>query len=183
MNFISFDSIKVPIKYGLGVAFIFSILINILHIINPGEIQTGQWASYVSVLLVWMGIYLGMIEKEKLDQDVKMNYLRELKTALLITVVAAFMMGFFMFVYCEYINPELVDIIAEKSKEEMREKGMSVPEINHALKPVYYHYRTKTQVKNQVEIGIVGGFIFCLAAPIIRRTFRNNRTYKSDNSF
>ncbi len=177
------DSLRVPLKFGFGVAFVFSILINVLHMISPSDIETGQWASYVSVLFLWIGIYLGVLEKDRTSYDGRMSYLNGLKTSMLITIVATFLMGFFIFIYSEFINPELVDIIADAAKSEMRDNGITEAEIYRTLKPIYYHYSTTTQVKNMLMIGILGGSLFAIFAPLLKGKNRGDGKYASSKKF
>lgn len=177
-----FDFIKVPIKYGFGSAFLYSILINILHILSPTDIETGKWASYFSIVFLWIGIFLGLMERDKVYFEGRMNYINGLATSLFVTIISSVLMGAFMYIYVEYINPELVDIVADKAKTDMLKNGISNAEITHTLKPIYYHYKTRTQVINQLQIGLMSGVLFSFIAPLLKFKKRSKK-YNSTNVF
>lgn len=180
MEFSSFfDQVKIPFKHGIIIAFVYCIGINILHILSPEDIEQGNWVSILTSLMMMGGILLGLKETEKNAYEGKFPYVKALRAGLMIAFVSTILMAFFMFLYCELINPELVDIMADRLKAEMREAGLDRTEISLHLKPVYYHYSTTTQVKNILKLGGLSGFTFSLLAPFLLKLFRRKKYSRS----
>ncbi len=170
--------VKVPFKYGLISGFIFCIQINIQHLFRGSFPELLSTSSYLSLPVLFLLTYLALSEKSRLYEG-SSTYSVGLQTSLLTTLFAALTSCFFMFVYNEYINNDLVDIMRERFTGDLLAQDVSPEELNTFLKEMLQPYSTKWLLKTQFVVTLLAGALFSAIAPVIAKTLRKRKNRSS----
>lgn len=154
--------IRNAIKYGLIIGFGFCVWINLEHLagLHTSHLTAGKYFHFFTYIIFLLGLYFGIREQRDIEYNGYMKYPDALKTGLLITLSATFFIFGIIYVYAEFINPDLLDIMVLQTKN----AGKSEIETNLNLQHIYKAYSTTGRVVRQfsetIITGVVASFIF-----------------------
>ena len=153
--------IRNAIKYGLIIGFGFCVWVNLEHLVGFHTIHltAGKYSHFFTFIIFLLGLYFGIREQRDIEYNGYMKYSDALKTGLLITLFATFFIFGIMYIYAEFINPDLLDIMVNQTKKPMLDAGKSEVEINLSLQHIYNTYSTTGRVIRQVTETIISGII------------------------
>lgn len=158
--------IRNAIKYGLIIGFGFCVWINLEHLagLHTIHLTEGKYFHFFTYIIFFLGLYFGIREQRDIEYNGYMKYPDALKIGLLITLSATFFILGIMYIYAEFINPDLLDIMVNQIKKPLVDAGKSEVEINLRLQHIYKTYSTTGRVLRQLTetliTGVVGAFLF-----------------------
>lgn len=131
----SLNTPKAPIfptalRYGVivsGVGIVFTIILYLM------DMDTSTLAQVLGYLVLIGGILVGVLEYRDKVNEGFIKYSQVIGMGVLISVIAAVILGLFSIVYMEYINPEMLDKVILQQEEQFIEQGMSDEEIETAI--------------------------------------------------
>ncbi len=178
IDFPSSSLIKVPLKYGLIGGFIFCIQINIQHLFRNAFPELVIYSAYLSLPVLFILIFLGLNEKRRVYEG-QSSYVSNLQNCLLISMFTAFSSCFFMFVYNEYINNDLVDLMRERFISDLQAQDLAPELIKVELRNMLQPFSTTWLIKRQFLTTLLFGTIFSLSAPLIAKSLRQRKLNKN----
>ncbi len=173
-DFPSSSLIKVPLKYGLVGGFVFCIQINIQHLFRNSAPELVIYSAYIFLPVLFLIIFLGLNEKRRL-YDRQSAYLDTLKNCLLISLFTAVSSCFFMLVYNEYINNDLVDLMRDRFISDLQAQDIAPELIKVELKNMLQPFSTTWLIKRQFLITLLFGTFFSLCAPLIAKSLSQRK--------
>jgi hypothetical protein len=94
------------------------------------------------------------------------------KNGLLMMAVVALIMSLFTYVYFTYINPDFVDFVSERAREEMENRDLSDAEIEKAMDVAQMFMSVNFMTIMALVGNVVIGAIFSLIAAAIMKKER-----------
>lgn len=125
--------------------------------------------------LSWIGIaifiaLLVLAHKEfKNEGDGYMSFGQGLGIGTLIAVVSSLISSVFTYIYVSFINPNMIEVILEKSISDMEKAGRSQAEIDQAMPYVEMFTSPTAMLLMGIFIGILFGFIASLLVTIFTK--------------
>lgn len=119
------------VKYGLYYGLV---SVAFFIVANIGEIdQQSGWYRFITSIVFIAFIFLGQ-KYFKDNGDGFMSYGQGLGIGLWISAVSGVIGSVFMFIYIKFIDDSMLQQIAEKSRYDMEERGMTDEQIEQAMK-------------------------------------------------
>ena len=160
---------KPYLKYGLITVCVLIIWTMIQYITGLDRSDAGQYLSWISYPIMILFIVLTMKEQKNLNGEY-LGFGEGFKCGLLMMVIVAVFMSAFTYLYFTYINPDLIDFISEKTREEMENRDLSDDEIEKAMDFTGLFMNTNIMTIMALAGNIVLGAIFSLiVAAIVKK--------------
>lgn len=122
------DSKNVFLKYGLilsGVTIAYSLFI------NATSYNLENWASMLSFVFVPIILFMA-IKKGQIAKD-NYSFGSSFGTGFKTTLIASILIPLFTFVYISYINPDIIQLILEKTENDLYAKNFTEEQIEAAI--------------------------------------------------
>ena len=112
---------KTETKFGLlmGIGICLWVLIEYFLGFHTSKLHIGQYSIYFVTIVPLLTIYLGLKEKRDLQFNGKISLSNGIRSGLMISLIAAIIISFFLIIYFNYINPQYSEIGVAYYKEKI----------------------------------------------------------------
>lgn len=166
-------------KYGLFSSFLLIIWMIIFYtLLIPNYHQFGSYISIIAFFIPFAGIYFGIKEKKLRSNFGYITLKDAFKTGMIITLIISVIMLVFVYIYYEYINPEVVNYLAAEAQRKLLSANASRDEINAELTIIKYQYSLNVQLIQQTLYVLAGGAIISFISSILLKKTRKEETKK-----
>lgn len=170
---------KLPLIYGLGIAFTTSVLALISHLTglstDPDKMMIGAAAGLAGLLFAYIvGIVLGT-RRARLERGAAgYSYGQAFATGMLISLFAALGGVVFNFIYFKFLSPDFAEIQIAATRSFMERMNMPADKMEDALAQM----RVQTTLVSQLRGGfifaaVLGTIIALIVAAVVKRPATN----------
>ncbi len=164
MNALNFN-----IKYGLIAGTLLIIVKYITMTSFEEEKNTALILDYVGLIALGACSYLAVVEKRNQYNQGSITLGEAFMVSMYITLIAAVMVGGFLYVYAAMIDPARAERMVARTETFMREMKYSEEEIARALENARVYYKPMTQMVMGITVMIYGLFISVVVAAFAKR--------------
>lgn len=170
MNALNFN-----IKYGLFAGTIL-IIVKYIILVSFNEVsQTAVIIDYLGVIALALACYLAVQEKRKNYNKGSITFGEAFMIGMYVSLIAAIMVGLFLYINASVIDPERVTRVIKKTEEEMRGLNYSEEEIKKALDNARVYYKPMSQLMMGTTVIIYGLFISLLVAAFTKKNINTEQ--------
>lgn len=166
---------RTPLFYGLGVAFVTSVIALTSHILgyttDPEKFMVGMVVGgLVSVVALIIGIVLGTRKVRAERGPAGLTYGQAFKAGWLVAAGAAFGSAVFSFIYMKFLHPNFADTQVEWMRSFMERMHMPPDKMEKALEDMRAKATVGRQVINSFLFNLIFGAVISLVtAAILKR--------------
>ena len=154
---------NIAMNYGVILGVVIVIVSLLFYMMGETTNKLQSWLNYVIMIAA---IYIGVKHHRDNDLNGYISYGAALGTGTLIILVAAIMLGVYMFVFTKIIDPDFIQYILDKAESDMEDQGQTQKQIKIAMKYTAM-MMTPFWIAIMSSIGtIFMGFIFSLITGI-----------------
>lgn len=164
MNALNFN-----IKYGLFAGTIL-IIVKYIILVSFNEVsQTAVMIDYIGVIALAAACYMAVIEKRKNYNQGIITFGEAFMIGMYVSLIAAIMVGIFLYVNAAVIDPQRVERVISKTEEEMRGLNYSEEDIKKAIDNARIYYKPMSQLLMGTTVIIYGLFISLIVAAFTKK--------------
>ncbi len=164
------------IKYGVmtGTGMCLWILIEFLLGFHTDKMYIGEYTTCFIVFVPLVTLYLGIKEKRDRRNNGQISISSGIKAGLMISLIAAVIIAFFLIAYFNYINPGYAQLGIAYQRQKLIQSGKSTGEIASEMESI----KDMFGFINQFLFGTLGvlgtGFIISVALSIFMKKNSGN---------
>ncbi len=157
---------RIVINYGLAWTLLVIILFALQQLVEPQSLQAKilGWLNYLGGFIM---VYLAVVQYRKLEN--RLTITDGFKIGILMSLLSGVLLGLYVFVYFNYINPGAVDKILSVTYDKMIAQGTPEEQARQSLefaKKFFAVIGFAGSIISQVFIGVLSG----LAVGVWKRT-------------
>ena len=157
------------LKYGLIAGFITLLWMAVGYYLGWERVEIGKYASYLSLVILAVAIYLAILFKRDRDQGGAITFNEAFKVGLAVSFVVGLMVGAFLLIYVEYINPGYADEMARTASDYYKSEHASQEQIDKGIAGVKAMYSPFGQFTYGIGTTMLTGLIITLIVGAIMR--------------
>jgi len=158
-------------RYGLIAGFITLLWMAFGYWMGWDKTEMGTYAPFLSMFILIVAIYISILFKRDKDLGGAITFGNAFITGVSVSFVIGLMVGAFLVIYVEYINPDIVNEVAKQAEDYYKtQKGVTQDEINNAVNGAKALYSPFGQFTYGIGTTMLtGGLISLLCAAVMKR--------------
>ena len=159
------------LRYGLIGGFLTVIWMSLGYYLGWEKSEMGKYAPYLSLIILAITIYITVLFKRDRDLGGAINFKEAFMAGLSVSFVMGAMVGLFLLIYSQYINPDLVNQMITETKDYYKtQQNVSQEQIDNAVEGVKAMYSPFGQLTYGIGTTMLtGALITLICAAIMRR--------------
>jgi len=159
------------LRYGLIGGFITLVWMSVGYFLGWDKSEMGKYAPYLSLIILAVTIYITILFKRDKDLGGAINFKEAFTAGMAVSFVMGAMVGLFLLIYSQYINPDLVNQMISDTKDYYKtQPSVSQEQIDKAVEGVKAMYSPFGQLTYGIGTTmLVGVLITLICAAIMRK--------------
>ncbi|MEK7584724.1 MAG: DUF4199 domain-containing protein [Patescibacteria group bacterium] len=139
---------KIEVKYGLfiGIGLVVWILLEFALGFHTTRLELGQYTGYAAVIIPIVLLYQGIKEKRDTELAGSMKFGQGVRAGFLMSLVAAPIIGFFFYVFIEFLNPRWLELTFELERAKLLQTGVAAETVSQMLAQIKPIFTVQVQV-------------------------------------
>jgi Protein of unknown function (DUF4199) len=124
--------------------------------------KVGRFTGFFAILLIILGLVLGIRAYRNREKNGYIGFWEAVMAGAVITLVAGLIQAGFTYLYYAYINPDIVDFLAEMKRKDLSQRGVPASYIAAQLRKIREYYQPLPLAFRSFGGFTAGGLIFTL---------------------
>lgn len=158
------------LRYGLIAGFITITWMSLGYYLGWDKSEIGKYAPYVSLLILAIGIYFTILFKRDKDLGGAITFKEAFMAGSAASFVIGAMVGLFLLIYSQYINPDLVNQMAKETGDYYKtQPNVTQEQIDKAVDGVKAMYSPFGQLTYGIGTTMLTGVLITLICAAVMR--------------